>query len=155
MPEDPVSPAKVSAASGPPAATLHLTEQQLRESEERFRLLVDSTLDYAIFMLDPEGHIASWNPGAQRIKGYSADDVIGRHFSAFYTPDAVASGWPDYELRQAARDGRFEDEGWRLRKDGTRFWANVVITAMRSADGTLQEVMASLRGETSDPAPTV
>jgi hypothetical protein len=113
-------------------------EQQLRESEERFRLLVESTLDYAIFMLDPDGNVASWNPGAQRIKGYTAEEVIGRHFSTFYTPDAVASGWPDYELKEAVRVGRFEDEGWRLRKDGTRFWANVVITAMRGADGTLR-----------------
>ena len=113
-------------------------DQQLRESEERFRLLVESTLDYAIFVLDPEGHVASWNPGAQRIKGYAADEIIGRHFSTFYAPEAVAAGWPDHELREAARVGRFEDEGWRVRKDGTRFWANVVITAMRGADGALR-----------------
>ena len=113
-------------------------EQQLRESEERFRLLVDSTLDYAIFMLDPQGNIASWNPGAQRIKGYTADDIVGRHFSIFYTPEAVATGWPAHELREAERVGRFEDEGWRVRKDGSHFWANVIITAMRGSDGSLR-----------------
>ena len=115
-----------------------ISEQQLRESEERFRLIVESTLDYAIFMLDPEGRVASWNAGAQRIKGYSADEIVGQHFSKFYTADAVATGWPAHELREAARVGRFEDEGWRVRKDGTRFWANVIITAMRGPDGTLR-----------------
>jgi PAS domain S-box-containing protein len=113
-------------------------DQQLRESEERFRLLVESTLDYAIFRLDPQGNIASWNLGAQRIKGYTADEIIGRHFSTFYAPEAVATGWPAYELEQAQSVGRFEDEGWRVRKDGSRFWANVVITAMRGADGALR-----------------
>lgn len=113
-------------------------EQQLREGEERFRLLVESTLDYAIFMLDPEGHVRSWNQGAQRIKGYTTEEIVGRHFSTFYTPEAIASGWPPHELREAARVGRFEDEGWRVRKDGTRFWANVIITAMRGVDGALR-----------------
>jgi len=113
-------------------------EQELRESEERFRLLIDSTVDYAIFMLDPNGKVASWNTGAKRIKGYEADEIIGRHFSAFYTQDAIDRGWPEHELREAARIGRFEDEGWRLRKDGTRFWANVIISALRGADGTLR-----------------
>jgi PAS domain S-box-containing protein len=113
-------------------------EQELRESEERFRLLVDSTNDYAIFMLDPGGHVASWNPGAERIKGYSADEIIGKHFSTFYTPEAIASGWPQHELVEAARVGRFEDEGWRVRKDGSRLWANVVITALRGAGGELR-----------------
>ncbi len=103
-------------------------ELALRDSEERFRLLLESTPDYAIFMLDPQGHIASWNAGAQRIKGYRADEIIGQHLSTFYTPEAVASGWPEHELREAERVGRFEDEGWRVRKDGTRFWANVVMT---------------------------
>jgi PAS domain S-box-containing protein len=110
----------------------------LRESEEGFRLLVDSTIDYAIFMLDPTGHIATWNTGAQRIKGYTPAEIIGRHFSVFYTPEAVASGWPAHELREAERVGRFEDEGWRVRRDGTRFWANVVITAVRGPDGGLR-----------------
>lgn len=113
-------------------------EQRLTESEERLRLLVESTLDYAIFMLTPEGIIASWNAGAQRIKGYAADEIIGKHFSTFYPREQVDSGWPAFELQEAARVGRFEDEGWRIRKDGTRFWANVVITALRGSDGTLR-----------------
>jgi PAS domain S-box-containing protein len=113
-------------------------EQNLRESEERLRLLIESSLDYAIFMLTPSGHIASWNAGAQRIKGYTASDIIGQHFSVFYPAESVAVGWPDYELREAARVGRFEDEGWRVRKDGTRFWANVVISALRGSDGVLR-----------------
>jgi PAS domain S-box-containing protein len=113
-------------------------EQMLRDSEERVRLILDSTIDYAMFMLDPDGHIVSWNPGAQRIKGYTADEVIGKHFSIFYTDEANARQWPQFELKEAARVGRFEDEGWRLRKDGTRFWANVVITALRGADGELR-----------------
>jgi PAS domain S-box-containing protein len=113
-------------------------EHRLRESEERLRLLIESTLDYAIFMLDPTGVIISWNAGAERIKGYRADEIIGKHFSSFYLPESIASGWPDYELVEAARVGRFEDEGWRVRKDGTKFWANVVITALRGSDGTLR-----------------
>ncbi len=113
-------------------------EQDLRESEERLRLLIESTVDYGLFMLDPEGRIASWNKGAQRIKGYTADEIIGRHFSVFYTDEANARQWPQFELQEAARVGRFEDEGWRVRKDGTRFWANVVITAMRGPDGELR-----------------
>ncbi len=102
-----------------------------------FRLLVDAVQDYGIFLLDPSGVVMSWNLGAQRIKQYLADEVIGQHFSLFYPPEAVASGWPAEELRRAARDGRFEEEGWRLRKDGTRFWANVVITALKDENGTL------------------
>ena len=111
-------------------------EQQLRESEERFRLIVDSTLDYAIFMLDPEGRVASWNKGAERIKGYRADEIIGLHFSTFYPPEAIARRWPEYELTEALRVGRFEDEGWRVRKDGSQFWANVIITALWGPDGS-------------------
>jgi len=103
-----------------------------------FRLLVESTWDYAIFMLDATGHIVSWNPGAERLKGYTADEIIGRHFSTFYTPDAIERGWPEHELREAAREGRFEDEGWRVRNDGTMFWANVIITALRGQDGSLR-----------------
>ena len=111
-------------------------EEALRESEERFRLLVQSVKDYGIFMLDPQGHIASWNEGAQHIKGYTANEIIGKHFSIFYTPEE--KDWkPKMELEVAAQVGRFEDEGWRLRKDGTRFWANVIITALRNARGQL------------------
>ena len=113
-------------------------EQQLRESEERFRLIIESTIDYAIFMLDPDGRVASWNAGAQRLKQYTADEIIGRHFSTFYPQEAVDRGWPDHELREATRLGRFEDEGWRVRKDGSRFWANVIISALRGTDGVLR-----------------
>ena len=104
---------------------------------DRFRLLVDAVVDYGIFMLDPHGSIQTWNTGAQPIKGYTAVEVIGRHFSMFYQEEAVARGWPDEELRRAREHGRFEDEGWRLRKDGSRFWANVVITALLAPDGSL------------------
>jgi PAS domain S-box-containing protein len=104
---------------------------------DRFRLLVDAVQDYGIFMLDPEGVVVSWNSGAQRIKQYLPEEVIGRHFSLFYLPEAIAAKWPDEELRRAARDGRFEEEGWRLRKDGSRFWASVVITALRDGSGHL------------------
>jgi PAS domain S-box-containing protein len=112
-------------------------EELLRQSEERFRLMVESVKDYAIFMLDPQGRVVTWNAGAQRIKGYTAEEIIGRHFSTFYPQEAIDRGWPEEELRRAAADGRIEDEGWRLRKDGSRFWANVVITALRDQAGTL------------------
>lgn len=106
-------------------------------STDRFRLLVDAVQDYGIFMLDPQGVVVSWNIGAQRIKQYRPEEVIGRHFSLFYPPEAIAAEWPAEELRRAARDGRFEEEGWRLRKDGTRFWASVVITALKDESGVL------------------
>ena len=99
--------------------------------------MVESVRDYAIFMLDPNGYIASWNRGAERIKGYSADEIIGRHFSVFYGPEDIAARKPEWELEIAAREGRFEDEGYRIRKDGTTFWANVVLTALRDDKGTL------------------
>jgi PAS domain S-box-containing protein len=107
------------------------------DSEERFRLLVESVADYAIFMLDPNGYVQTWNVGAERIKGYQAAEIIGKHFSIFYPPEDVAAGKTDLELEVAARVGRFEDEGWRVKKDGSRMWANVVITALRNSDGTL------------------
>jgi len=112
-------------------------EESLRQSEERFRLLVEGVSDYAIFMLDVNGFVASWNAGAQRIKGYAADEIIGRHFSTFYPADARQSGWTEHELQVAAETGRFVDEGWRIRKDGTSFWAAVTITALRDSDGRL------------------
>jgi PAS domain S-box-containing protein len=112
-------------------------EETLRASEERFRLLVQNVKDYAIFMLSPSGHIVSWNEGAQRIKGYSESEIIGKHFSVFYTEEDIASGKPAFELLLAARDGRFEDEGWRVSKDGSRIWANVVISAVRNPAGEL------------------
>ncbi len=106
-------------------------EEELRQSEERFRLLVEGVGEYAIFMLDVNGKIATWNVGAQRIKGYAADEIVGRHFSVFYPQDVRESGWPEHELQQAAEHGSFVDTGWRVRKDGTMFWANVTITALR------------------------
>lgn len=112
-------------------------EEELRLSEERFRLLVEGVADYAIFMLDPNGNVATWNVGAQRIKGYAASEIIGRHFSVFYPPDVVESGWPAHELQVATEEGRFVDNGWRVRKDGTLLWANVTITALRDRFGHL------------------
>ena len=112
--------------------------QSALQGGEIFRLLVDGARDYAIFMLDAEGYVASWNEGAQRIKGYAANEIIGQHFSKFYAPPALAAGWPQEELRRAGELGRFEDEDWRVRKDGSRFWANVVITAVRGSDGELR-----------------
>ncbi|KDP83766.1 hybrid sensor histidine kinase/response regulator [Cupriavidus basilensis] len=111
-----------------PSSSASPTPQVEESSETSYRALVDAIQDYAIFTLTGTGHISSWSPGAQRMKGYAAAEVIGKHFSVFYTPEAVASGWPDYELRCARAEGRFEDEGWRVRKDGTLFWANVTIT---------------------------
>ncbi len=119
-------------------AELRRQLEALRAGEERFRLLVEGARDHAIFMLDPHGRVTSWNPGAERIKGYRADEIVGQHFSRFYPPEAVARGWPEEELRRAAAEGRFEDEGWRVRKDGTRYWANVVITALRDKAGALR-----------------
>ena len=112
-------------------------ELALHESEERFRLLVESVQEYAIFVLDPAGRVASWNAGAEAIKGYAAEEILGQHVAVFYTPEDVALGKPQAQLEAAAREGRVEDEGWRLRKDGNRFWADTVITAMRDPTGTL------------------
>src|SRR5688572_22144667 len=104
---------------------------------ETFHQFLASVTDYAIFVLDAEGRIRTWNSGAQRIKQYVADEIIGKHFSIFYPPEDVADGKCELELAVASRVGRYEDEGWRLRKDGTRFWANVVITAVHSPEGQL------------------
>jgi PAS domain S-box-containing protein len=114
------------------------TEAALRESEERFRLLVDGITDYAIFRLTPTGDVASWNQGAERIKGYKQDEIIGQHFSCFYPPEDLASGFPEHELQTALSAGHCEEEGWRVRKDGSRFWANVVITPLKDENGTLR-----------------
>jgi PAS domain S-box-containing protein len=113
-------------------------DQMLTDERERFKLLVEGVKDYAILMLDPDGMIVSWNSGAERIKGYRAEEAIGRHFSIFYTPEAVDRGHPEDELAIARREGRYEEEGWRVRSDGTRFWASVVITALWDEHGELR-----------------
>ena len=113
------------------------TQEALNQSEQRFRLLVQGVQDYAIYMLDPQGRIASWNRGAQRFKGYTDEEIIGEHFSRFYTEEDQATGLPARALQTAAREGRFEAEGWRVRKDGTRFWAHVVIDPIRGEHGEL------------------
>ena len=105
--------------------------------QDRYRLLVESIVDYAIYMLDPAGQIVSWNRGAQRFKGYSAAEIIGEHFSRFYTPEDQATGLPARALQIAATEGRFEQEGWRVRKDGSLMWAHVLIDPIRSQEGTL------------------
>ncbi|MVA78096.1 PAS domain S-box protein [Agrobacterium vitis] len=128
---------ELSSALEEASRLLTAREEALRESEERFRLLVDGVHDYGIFGLDTEGNVVSWNAGAERIKGYRADEIIGQHFSRFYPPDHRDT-LPLQEMAQAAAFGRVEDEGWRLRKDGSRFWANVVMTALRDKQGQLR-----------------
>jgi PAS domain S-box-containing protein len=115
-----------------------MAEETLRSSELRFRLLIEGVKDYAIFMVDPDGRVATWNGGAERIHGYRADEIIGQHLSRFYSEEEVQAGKHDIELRTAEQDGRFEEEGWRLRKDGTRFWADVTLTALRDETGILR-----------------
>lgn len=115
----------------------HEIASALRESEERFRLLVQSVRDYAIFMLDPEGNVSSWNEGAQRINGYTADEIMGKHFSAFYPPADIEVGKTEMELDVARRTGKYEEEGWRVRKDKSIYWAHVLITAVRDESGEL------------------
>ncbi|HEY3499840.1 MAG TPA: PAS domain S-box protein [Polyangiaceae bacterium] len=116
---------------------LRRSEQELRRSEERFRLLVENIGDYAIYLLDVEGRVSTWNVGAERMKGYAASEIIGRNFAVFFPPEDIAQGKPARELEAARASGRFEDEGWRVRKDGTRFWANAIVTALRDGSGKL------------------
>jgi len=112
-------------------------EEALRTSEERYRTLVENVADHAIFLLDADGTITEWTEGARRVKGYAPEEVVGRHFAMFYTPEEVASGEPERLLEQAAREGRAEREAWRVHKDGGRIWANEVVTAVRDAGGLL------------------
>ena len=114
---------------------LRIANEAVRQSEERMRLMVEAVRDYAIFLLDPDGRVATWNVGAERLKGYKAGEIIGRHFSVFYPEEARRREHPAEELRRAKAEGRYEEEGWRVRKDGTQFWANVVITALVDQEG--------------------
>src|SRR6476469_9176740 len=113
------------------------TQQALLEAERRFRILVQGVTDYAIYMLDPDGRVTNWNAGAERIKGYAPDEIVGEHFSRFYTPEDFDAGVPKKALDTARKTGRYEAEGWRVRKDGRRFWASVVIDAIKDEDGKL------------------
>ena len=113
-------------------------KEVFQQRADIFSLLVDAVKDHAIFMLDPAGRVASWNPGAERIKGYRAEEIMGRHFSCFYTDEDIERGKPERELMIAATQGRLEDQGWRVRKDRSRFWANVIIIALRDAAGELR-----------------
>jgi PAS domain S-box-containing protein len=129
--------AALEARASTGARDLAASATRLEEAEQHLTLLIDAVTDYAIFMLDPRGHVVSWNPGAQRIKGYDRAEIVGQHFSRFYTAPDRAAGVPDRALARAAEAGKYELEGWRQRKDGTRFWANVVITAIRDEAGKL------------------
>jgi PAS domain S-box-containing protein len=138
----PLSKPPVKAAEGEaPTPIIPIANSRLADAVKHggriYQLMVESVRDYAIFLLDPNGYIASWNRGAERFKGYTADEIIGQHFSVFYGPEDLAARKPEWELEVAARDGRFEDEGYRIRKDGTQFWANVILTALRDEDGSL------------------
>jgi PAS domain S-box-containing protein len=139
LPKRPSKKAAVPAEAPTPIIPIRNSglAEALKHGGRIYEMMIDSVRDYAIFMLDPDGHVASWNKGAQRIKGYTADEIIGRHFSTFYPPEDIAAGKPPRELKHAIRHGKFEEEGIRLRKDGSAFWASVVITAVRDEDGSL------------------
>jgi PAS domain S-box-containing protein len=124
------------------------SELLLKESEERFRLLVEGVKDYAILMLDPRGHITTWNAGAERIQGYRAEDILGAHFSRFFTSEDLAAHKPERQLQAAVSQGGLEEEGWRVRRDGSRFWASVALTALRDADGRLRGFAKVIRDMT-------
>jgi PAS domain S-box-containing protein len=123
--------------SKPRTSKLRVLKPRAKEDVDPFRFMVEAVLDYAIFMLDDKGRVSTWNLGAERIKGYKASEIIGKHFSVFYPEEDIKAGKPQWELAVAQREGRFEDEGWRLRKDGSKFWANVIITPIRDRGGRL------------------
>jgi PAS domain S-box-containing protein len=125
------------------------SSHRILPEQYEFVRMVSQVQDYAIFLLDPQGHVMSWNAGAARINGYSAHEIIGQHFSRFYPREAVERGWPDYELQKAAEQGRFEDEGWRVRKDGTQLWANVVITPWRTNGSEIRGYLKITRDMTA------
>jgi PAS domain S-box-containing protein len=135
-PESPDARSKGAADLPAPIAETRLADT-IKHGGRIYQLMVEAVRDYAIFMLDPNGYVASWNRGAERIKGYTADEIIGQHFSVFYRAEDIATNHPQHELEVATREGRFEEEGIRLRKDGTEFWASVIITAVRDDDDTL------------------
>src|ERR1051325_10953734 len=148
---EPTSPDTAEPSNGE-ANGIRIPAEAVRQVEEQFDRLVAGVRDYAIFLLDPTGIVISWNAGAQRIKGYKPADIIGQHFSRFYPADVRSTGWPEKELAFAARDGRFEDEGWRVRKDGSRFWANVVITALYDETGKVRAFLKIARDLTERKA---
>src|SRR6185369_11025216 len=120
------------------AIRAHLANEALGQTEERFRLLVEGISDYALFLLDPAGRIVLWNPAAERIYGYGQEEVLGRSYETFYTPEEAAQGLPELHLQRAAEQGTFREEGWRVRQDGSRFWAQNLLTALRGREGRLR-----------------
>jgi len=130
-------PSPASPPVSPPVSPSAASSLSLLQTDEQFRVLVEGIVDYAIFMLDPDGRIISWNTGAERLKGYREDEILGQHFSRFYPQERIEQGIPQKELEIASAKGRFEDEGWRMRKDGSFFWANVTITPVRDVSGHL------------------
>jgi PAS domain S-box-containing protein len=143
-------PERMTAPNGPSHSSPEGSAgEALRKSQAHFRQLVEGVRNYAIFLLDTHGDVASWNQGAERIKGYSADEIIGKHFSAFYPPESIEQGWPEQELQLAKDEGRLEDEGWRVRKDGSRFWASVTITALRDENGNTEGFLKITRDLTA------
>ena len=148
MPDQVTAMARNGDVPTQPDSTSNACTETPRSSEECYRLLVDGVKDYAIFMLDPIGHVVTWNTGAEHIKGYRAAEAIGKHFSLFYPAEDVAGGKPERELEIAAAEGRLEHDGWRVRKDGSRFWANVVITALRNDAGVLMGFAEVIRDMT-------
>ena len=143
-------PERMTARNGPSHSSSEgSVGEALRKSQAHFRQLVEGVRDYAIFLLDAHGDVASWNQGAERIKGYSADEIIGKHFSTFYPPESIEQGWPEQELQLAKDEGRLEDEGWRVRKDGSRFWASVTITALRDENGNTEGFLKITRDLTA------